>query len=395
MGIVSALGNSVQETWQALEKGKSALGPLTLFPSNRHAHVLVGEIKLDVALLSGLSTGSRSDHLAVYAARSAFNDARLDTLDAQMRAQIGIIMGTCTGGVMETEAFLEKMIRQGASEPELLRHQETQGPADAVAQHLCLAGFRTTVSTACSTGAVAIATACDLLNSGEARIVLAGGVDSLTRLTLNGFCSLLVVAPEGCRPFDARRGGMSLGEGAGMLILETEESALRRGVRILAYIAGIGNQCDAYHVTAPAPDGSGIFSAMVQALERAGMNPSDVGYINAHGTGTVDNDAAEAKAISRLFAGCTPLISSTKGFVGHTLAAAGAIEAIICILSLERQKAPQNLGLTQADPLVDFALVKEMTDVQMETALNNSIGFGGTNCSLIFHRPLSKKDRAE
>jgi 3-oxoacyl-(acyl-carrier-protein) synthase len=382
MGIVSAAGWSQEEVWAAIEEERSGLGPLTLFPSPRCGHVRVGEVKGRLT-----HRGSRTDGLAVYAARQAFAEAGLDSLSREARERVAIALGTTTGGMLDTEVFLQGILREHRMDLRLLRHHECASPANAIARALGLGGFRATVSTACASGATAIALGCDLLESGQADIVLAGGADSLTRLTLNGFCSLLNVAPEGCRPFDAQRGGMSLGEGAGILVLEKEESAVARGANIRGRIAGWGSTCDAYHVTAPTPDGSGARQAMALALQRAGMRPEQVDYVNAHGTGTWENDEAEARAIVQLFDRRLPLVSSTKAFFGHTLAAAGAIEAIVCILALERQRAPANLGLRCADPRIGFAPVPHTQQARIEAAMSNSLGFGGNNCSLILCRP--------
>lgn len=386
MGIVSALGWSLEETWLAIEKEQSGLNPLTLFESPRFGHIPVGEVKGDPVALSGLPAGSRTDHLAVYAAARAFEAARFDTLSEKQRKNAAVVLGCSTGGILDTEVFLERLMKEGSFDTELLRHHEAASPANQVAQSLGLKGFRTTVCTACAAGATAIATACDLIDSGEAQIVLAGGADSLARLTLNGFCSLLIVASDGCRPFDAERGGMSLGEGAAVLALETEESAIGRGADILGYVLGFGNTCDAYHATAPAPDGSGIFRAMNQALDSAGVSSADVDYINAHGTGTIDNDIAEGRGITRLFGEKPPPVSSTKRFFGHTLAAAGAIEAIVCLLALKRRCLPPNLGLRHTDPGVGFEPVRETREADLRVAMSNSMGFGGNNCSLILSR---------
>jgi len=391
IGIVSALGFSPEETWLAMENGHTGLGPLTLFRSPRCGHVPVAEVKGDLALHSGLSSGSRTDHLAVYAARSAFRSAGLESLSRENREEVGIVLGICTGGILDTEVFLEKLLKENLADMQLVRHHECASPVDSIARSLGLNGFRTTVSTACSSGATALVTACDLLESGESEIVLAGGADSLARLTLNGFCSLLIVASDGCRPFDAERGGMSLGEGAGVFVLEKRETAVARGAHILGYIAGAGSTCDAHHATGPVPDGSGILQAMSLALHAAGMSPSDVDYINAHGTGTLDNDVSEAKAIMRLFDGNPPLVSSTKRFFGHTLAAAGAIEAAVCVLALNHQHAPANLGLRRADPEIGFTPVEQMRQAQLRVAMSNSMGFGGVNCSLIICGPQEEK----
>jgi 3-oxoacyl-(acyl-carrier-protein) synthase len=344
----------------------------------------VGEAKGDPAGWSGIARGSRSDHFAVFAARQALADAGLSP--GAPRPQGGVVLGASVGGMLDTEVFLERAGREGVVEMARLRHHECSGSADLVAETTGFLGFRCTLSTACSSGAMAIATACDALESGEADILLAGGVDSLTRLTLFGFASLLVVAPDGCRPFDADRAGMSLGEGGAMLVLEREAQARERGARIRAFIAGRGATCDAHHGTAPDPEGAGIYHAMRRALAAAGLAPAEVGYVNAHGTGTIDNDVTESRAIRRLFGGSPPPVSSTKRVFGHTLAAAGAIEAAVCILALERQRIPGNPGLRRVDPEVGFPPVRETRAASLRAALSNSMGFGGNNCALLFAR---------
>jgi 3-oxoacyl-(acyl-carrier-protein) synthase len=401
MGIVSALGGTLEQTWSALELERSGLGPLTLFSSPRCGHVPVGQVRIDPADGSGLAFGSRSDHLAAFAARRAFADAGLEPGGAGSGPggsriepggsgidpdRAGIVLGAITGGMLFGEAYLERLIREGGADPEPMRYYECATSTDQVAGALGLDGFRVTVSTACASGGTAVSTACDALLAGEADLMVAGGVDSLTRLTLNGFSSLLIVAPEGCRPFDAARNGMSLGEGAGMLVLETEAHARARGARIHAVVAGYGSTCDAHHASAPAADGSGMLRAMQRALEAAGLTPADVDYINAHGTGTVDNDLAEGRAITALFGDTVPLVSSTKRFFGHTLAAAGAIEAIVSILALKHQRVPPNIGLNEVDPSVGFMPVMRARDAALEGVMSNSLGFGGNNCSLVFRR---------
>jgi 3-oxoacyl-[acyl-carrier-protein] synthase II len=197
----------------------------------------------------------------------------------------------------------------------------------------------------------------------------------------------MLVSPDGCRPFDAERKGMSVGEGAGVLVLETEAHALARGARVRAWLAGRGNTCDAHHVSAPQPEGRGLREAMRLALADAGLPPAAVDYINAHGTGTRDNDPAEAKAIQSLFGEALPAISSTKRFFGHTLAAAGAIEAIVSVLALERQAVPPTLGLRTADPQIVLAPVAEYRPARLDVAVSTSLGFGGNNSAVLLRRP--------
>lgn len=386
MGAVSAAGWGEEEIWASLQHGRSGLRRLTLFDSDRCGHLPVGEVPGDPAEHSGLSAGSRSDHLAVCAAQQAMADAGLSAGDWDP-GQGAVVLGALTGGMMYIEACLSRLINEDVADPSNLEQIACCNSADRVAEVFGLDGFRTTVSNACASGATAISVACDLLQGGEADVVLAGGTDSLNRVLLNGFNALYLVSPDGCRPFDRDRQGMTVGEGAGVLVLETEEHARARGARIRAYLAGRGNTCDAYHATSPRPNGDGLLEAMRQALADAGMEPNQVDYVNAHGTGTEDNDLAEARAICQLFGGPLPAVSSTKRFFGHTMAAAGAIEAMVCILALEHQAIPPNLGLREADPEVGLEPVCQCQPAALTVAMSNSLGFGGNNCAVILRRP--------
>jgi 3-oxoacyl-[acyl-carrier-protein] synthase II len=384
IGLVSSLGWTLDGTWGAIESGRSGLGSLTLFTVARSNGAPVGQVLGDVKAHSPLGYGSRTDHLAAHAASAALSDAGLERQPGTERPATGLVLGVTTGGILDSEEFLEDILRGQPPDFERLRHHECAAVTHAVAGMLGLGGFRATVSTACSSGAVALAMARDVLLAGKAETMLAGGVDSLTRLTMNGFLSLLAVAPDGCRPFDAERAGMSLGEGAAVLVLETEERAWRRGARIRAFLAGTGSSCDAYHATAPAPDGEGMARAMCRAIEDAAVDRANIQYINAHGTATIDNDINEARAILHVFGPEPPAVSSTKRFFGHTLAAAGAIEAAVCVMALEHQCVPANLGLRHCDPGIGFLPVTETHAAALQMVMSNSMGFGGNNCSLIF-----------
>jgi len=384
IGIVSAAGWTPEELWSAIEAERSGLGRLTLFDSPRCGHVPVGQVIGDPAARSGLSRGSRTDHFAVCAARDALEDSGLrEPGPAADRRRMGVVLGGTTGGMLSTEAFLQKLLLDEAFDAALLRDHQCCAATEAVAAGLQLRGFRATVSDACASSNAAVAIGCDVLRSGEADVMLAGGADSLTRLTLNGFCSLLNVSHEGARPFDAERSGLSLGEGAGMLVLEREEAAVARGARIYGLVAGYGSTCDANHLTAPMPDGSAAANAMRRALEMAGIAPAAVDYVNAHGTGTVTNDLAEARALRAVFGSRPPAVSSTKRFFGHTLGAAGAMEAVVCVLAMQRQRFPANLGFRTMDAEVGFAPVAHTCDGTIRAIVTNSFGFGGNNCSLV------------
>lgn len=381
--IVSALGWTPTETWSAMERGESGLGPLTLFTSRKSGDAPVGEVKGDPAGRTPLDAGSRSDHFAVHACGEAAKDAGLDALPESERANAGVLLGACTGGMLDSEEFLRDLLHGDDDNFDRVHYHECGSSARAVSETLGFNGYRATVSTACTSGAAAIALGCDVLEAGEADVVVAGGVDSLTRLTLNGFSSLLIVSPQGCRPFDADRDGLSLGEGCGAVVLETLDHAARRGARIRALVHGAESTCDAYHATAPSPDGEGLERAINRALDGAGLGPNAIDYINAHGTGTPDNDVVEADAIRRVFADGVPPISSVKGFFGHTLAAAGAIEAVVSVLAIENGKIPPNIRLNTPDPAVQFTPVTTMREVPITTVLSTSLGFGGNNTALI------------
>ena len=389
-GLVSALGWTLEETWSAMRAGRGGLGALTLFPSERCGHLPVGQIPGHPSERSGLDRGSRSDHLAMWAATQAMADAGLGAGDVSP-TRAAVVLGGLTGGMMFMETALATLIQQERADLEDLDLIACSNAADLVAQRFSLHGFRGTVSNACASGATAIALGCDLIQAGEADMVLAGGVDSLTSVLINGFNSLMLVAPDGCRPFDADRKGMSVGEGAGVLVLESPEHARARGARTRAEVVGHGASCDAHHATSPHPDGDGLLAAMERALSDAGLAPGDVDYVNAHGTGTRDNDLSEGKAMARLFGDRQPAVSSTKGLFGHTMAAAGALEAIVCMLALEHQGVPPNLGLGQVDPEVMIRPTPTFMEAPLEVAMSNSLGFGGNNCALVLRRGADGK----
>jgi 3-oxoacyl-[acyl-carrier-protein] synthase II len=259
--------------------------------------------------------------------------------------------------------------------------------AETLARRYRTTGPKETVVLACSSGAAAIGVAADLVRTGEAPLALAGGVDALTRICFMGFNALKLLDPEPCRPFARDRRGMSLGEGAGFVVLEDAGHAAARGVRPYAALAGHGLTTDAYHMTAPHPDAEGSARAMIEALEHGGLPAAAVGYVNAHGTGTVHNDRAEALALRKVFGPDTVLVSANKSLVGHTMAAAGALEAIATVLTLVHDLVPPTANLTDPDPDVPFDCVPLVArPARLEAAMSNSFGFGGQNVSLVFRR---------
>ena len=370
-GILSALGSGFDGTEKSLRENQSAIRPLTLFAPLQGSALPTGQVCDDFLPHDQPSSLPRTHQLALVAAGQAMADSGCNN------PPDAIILGTTTGGILTTEELLKNKARQR----ELYQYHGLHTVATCIARQCHCTGPALVVSTACSSGVVAITLAVEMLRSGMFNTVLAGGVDSLSRLTYFGFHSLQLVDQAGCKPLDQNRQGMAVAEGAGMLLLTTEKPK-----NCLAEILGVGLSCDAYHPAAPHPEGRGAFRAMQSALTDAGLCPEAVSYINLHGTGTPDNDLAEAKAIRRLFTRPPPL-SSIKGASGHSLAAAGAIEAIVSTIAVAKGLMPANTGLLQVDPLLGVAPLTSPVDGPIRTVLSNSFGFGGNNGSLVIGAP--------
>ena len=364
-GIISSLGSGLTATEKTLLENRSAIKPLTLFSLLQGSPLPVGQ----VLGLEEASSLPRTHQLAHIAARQAMNGCS--------RPPEAIILGTTTGGILTTE----QLLRSNEQDKELYRHHGLNTVADYLAGKFNCTGPALVVSTACSSGVVAIAMALKMLRSGQVKTVLAGGVDSLSRLTYFGFHSLQLVDRAGCKPLDQNRQGMAVAEGAGMVLLTTEKPA-----DCLAALLGAGLSCDAYHPAAPHPEGQGAFAAMQSALTDAGLSPEEIDYINLHGTGTPENDLAESKAVRRLFTTLPPL-SSIKGASGHSLAAAGAIEAVVSAITISRGLMPANTGLQQVDPELGLTPLTSPLKSLARAVLSNSFGFGGNNGSLVIGRP--------
>ncbi len=386
-GIVSSLGTGVDETLRSLMDG---ICPIS-FPKHLktiHSNLPCGEVDLSDAQLYDLCHEdrgrvlSRSSLLGIVAARQAEEDARLGSSD-----RIAFINGTTVGGMDITERYYRKYF-QGSDYDALIPLHLDGVATDAIADSLeCDVVFTDVISTACSAAANAIALGAELIESGRFDIVIAGGTECLTKFHLNGFNSLMILDQEPCRPFDASRKGLNLGEGAAYIVLENKAHAIERGARIRAFLSGWGNTCDAYHQTASSPDGAGALEAMRKALEVARLDPSDIDYVNAHGTGTENNDLSEGKALMTLFGDRMPYVGSTKCFTGHATSAAAGLEAVISILCIESGFIPANLRFRTKDPGLDFNPVAEkIENIKLNHVLSNSFGFGGNDSSLIFSR---------
>ncbi|MBW1797266.1 MAG: beta-ketoacyl-[acyl-carrier-protein] synthase family protein [Deltaproteobacteria bacterium] len=368
MGLITPVARGVSETKLSIKTGKKGFRPISLFPVPQDNPLPVGEISGSFEPV-GIP---RTHQLALIAAKEAMADSG-DVPDA-------IVMGVTTGGLATTE----KNLKRGDRSPELYKYHATGSVAEYLAREFECPGTVITVSTACSSGSAAINVALEMLRAGKAKKVLVGGADCLCRLTYYGFNSLQLVDPEGARPLDMKRRGMTVAEGAAMLVLEGHEEPPDNAV---AEILGAGLSCDAHHPASPDPDGTGALDAMRAAMKNAGISPPDIDYINLHGTGTIDNDLSEARALNRLFPDNKPLLSSVKGAFGHSLAAAGAIEAVLSAMSISDNLVPGNIGCDIPDPQLGLNPVREPFEADIQTVLSNSFGFGGNNASLIIGRP--------
>ncbi len=349
-GIVSAIGVGKAETLDALRNHRSGIAPVQ-YLDTVHRDMLVGEVKLSFDELmtrvgvpsDAEAPQSRTALIGRLALREALQQAGLTSPDDY--ATMALLSGTTVGGMDRTE------IEASVSADGTIEHYNYDCGTSTldIARGFGQFAFVDTISTACSSAANAIAMGIEMVRQGLFERVVAGGSEGLSRLHLNGFNTLMILDSEPCRPFDAHRNGINLGEGAAYLVIESEASALRRGVRPLAVLSGYGNACDAYHQTASSPEGEGAVLAMRQALADAGLQPSDIAYINCHGTGTPNNDVSELTALHRVFGPQLPPFSSTKGFTGHTTSASGSIEAAFCLLALEHHFLPVNLNFR--DPI--------------------------------------------
>ena len=372
LGIISPLGQGFSATVDSLKSGTKGIRAVSVVPVAQSRVLPVGECESD-----GLDDGIPRTHaLAINAARQAMKDHGSPP-DA-------IIIGTTTGGMIDSEAAL----KENDYSPGRYTYQSSGSVAELLARELNCTGPLITVSTACSSGTAVLKLALELLRTGQARTVLAGGADSLCRLTYYGFNSLQLLDPQGARPFDKDRKGMSVAEGAAMLLLCASEEAPPGAY---AEITGAGLSCDAHHPAAPHPDGEGAVMAMKKAMEDAGIAPGEIDYINLHGTGTKENDASEAKAVRSLFTGGLPSLSSIKGATGHTLAAAGAIEAVVSCCCIRDGFVPANIGYASEDPGVGFVPLVEQLNKEVNTVLSNSFGFGGNNAAVVISRPRNIK----
>jgi len=435
-GVVSAIGLNKAESLDALRSGRSGIGKVRWLRTD-HTEFPVGEVPAsndELKRLLGIThePTTRSQLLGVMAAREALHQAfppedpnlaqnsqnsqkKLSTLNSQLSTlkEVALISGTTVGGMDAFEEHYPQMLMGEGGWYYLMSHDCgacTRMIADALfspedqdlAQNsqnsqkelltpnssLLTQKLVATPSTACSSALNAIILGCRMLESGRVDVVIAGGTECLTRFHLNGFKSLMILDERPCRPFDKERAGLNLGEGAGYLVLEREEDALARSAKVLAKISGCGNACDAFHQTATSANGDGALRAMTQALNQAGLQPSDIDYVNAHGTGTPNNDASESAALRSLFADRMPAVSSTKALTGHATSASGGIEAVFCLMAMQEGFIPPQPNFTQADPAC-IVPQTEPAQAHLRHVLCNSFGFGGNDSAIILSTPNS------
>jgi 3-oxoacyl-[acyl-carrier-protein] synthase II len=391
-GVITALGFGWTANAAGFRAGRRAFRPVSLFDVSRHRVKMAAEVDLPTTLpynQLGARRATRLERAArmlLHAGVEAWNEAGLGG-----DRTVPLVLGTTSGGMSLGEALYRQAIRSPADrrgQATRVIHYQAQQPALDLQAALALHGPVTIIANACASGANAVGHAFELVRHGRADVALTGGYDGLSELVFTGFDVLQALSPTICRPFDAARDGLALGEGAAVFVLESLAHARARGATILGEIVGYGAATDAHHLTQPHPQGDAALAAMTAACAEAEVTPAQVGYLNAHGTGTPLNDSAEAAAINRWGSAraATLPVSSTKASIGHLLGAAGAVEVAVCLMALHGQWLPPTTTLQTRDAACGFPVVTQPTDAAIEYALTNSFGFGGANASVLLRR---------
>ena len=386
MGIVSAIGNNVAETLATLRAQQTGVRHMKYLKTD-HQEFPVGEVKMcdeEMKNLLGITEEptTRTSLMGMLAVREALEEAKLAN---SQESRVAFVSGTTVGGMDKSEQYYLDFL-DGDTRNDYIKTHDCGATTEIIANYFGIFSMATSISTACSSAANAIILGANLIRSDRAEIVVVGGCECITKFHLNGFNSLMILDHTQCKPFDQNRAGLNLGEGAAYLVLETVESASRRGVNVKAVLSGYGNACDAFHQTASSDDGDGAFLAMQKALALAGLKSSDIDYVNAHGTGTLNNDMSESHALFRIFGNQMPLISSTKGLTGHTTSASGSVEAVICLLALENGFVPVNYGWETPMENGITPVNKIVSNQVLNHIMCNSFGFGGNDSCLIISR---------
>ncbi|HSK48777.1 MAG TPA: beta-ketoacyl-ACP synthase II [Coriobacteriia bacterium] len=398
MGVVTCTGVGVEAMWDSLINGRSGISEIEHFDASEYPTRFAGYIKDfdpgDVIDKKEARRMSRFQQFAMVAAAEAMVDAGLENVSEELAPRAGCIIGSGIGGLGTMEEQKEILLERGPSRisPFLVPMMIVDLAAGQVSIRYGLKGINYAPVSACATGNHSLGEGFEAIRRGDADVVVAGGFDAgVTPLGVAGFCASRALStrnddPQGAsRPWTLSRDGFVIAEGGAVLVLEEYEHAKARGARIRAELTGYGASADAYHITAPAPDGSGAMRSMEMALAKAGLGTSDIGYVNAHGTSTPVGDLAETNAIKKVFGADTPLVSSTKSMMGHMLGGAGAAEAAACVLALENGLVPPTINLTDPDPECDLDYVPlTARAVELDAVMSNSFGFGGHNATLVF-----------
>jgi len=380
LGALCGAGLTLSECMESMFRGERYPHPPIRFATDHPVSYLVLELRdgFKLPLDETEDFYSRTCQLALVAALEALADAGLDA-ETLRGKRVGVSIGTTVGCALNCDDFYRDYKTEREPDLGIMKRFLRSNPAAVISRHLKLDGPVQTVVNACSSGTDAIGIGASWLRSGACDIVIAGGADELLRVTYAGFSSLMITDTEPCRPFDVSRKGLNLGEGAGIVVLESD--AVRRDKKAKGYLLGYGSACDAYHLTAPHPDGVGLKLAMHEAFRAAQVTPADIAFVNTHGTGTPDNDRVEGRVLSEVLPG-VPFLS-TKGYTGHTLGAAGGIEAVFTVACLQRGEIPASIGFADPDPDVIVTPVTRNTRIKGDIALSESLAFGGNNAVLI------------
>ena len=378
LGAISAAGNGLAETLDSFARLRRNAAPATLFPTLTDCPVFeVKHLPQQYVL-----EGQRSLSLALIALDQALDEARLDDLSGY---RVGVCLGTTVASQLNDLQFYTAYRQQSAVSMVAVDRYLKGNLSEFIARRIKARGPALTVVNACSSGTDAIGVALSWLKSDLCDIVIAGGADELNHIPYCGFSSLGIINPGLCAPFDRDRKGLNLGEGAGIMVLEKADSAEQRGMSADLFLGGYGSMSDAYHLTAPSPDGIGLKAAILTALDEAGITPEDVSFVNAHGTGTADNDQVEGKVLEEVFGAGLKMLS-TKGYTGHTLGAAGGLEAVFTAAGLRDGWIPASAGFLNQDASIPLAPVQEKTAICGSYAVSTSLAFGGNNAAIVIGR---------
>lgn len=391
LGVLTPIGNDVETFTKNMFSGMRGTGPIQAFDTSEYEVKNGGEVKgFNPKLYQkkvNLEKLDRTTQFAIAVSRQALDHAQLDPEKLDKR-RVGVIFGTTLGNQQTLERHIDYRLKDQPPYQEPYNNYPVQSITAYVSAEFGFQGPNLVIPTACAAGNYAIGYAADLIRSGQADYMICGGTDAISRACFTMFARLNAIAPEICQPFDKNRKGMMVSEGAAVLLLERYDLAVKRGATILAEFAGYANSCDAYHVTAPHPEGNGAALAMEKALKASGLTPEDIDYISAHGTGTPANDKQEAKAVYRIFgerSRKTP-ISSIKSMIGHTMGAASAIEAVASVLAIYHGRVPPNINLSEMDPEFPLYVPTESYEMNIKAVLSNSFAFGGNISTLILKK---------